>query len=179
MEKGYQINDQTAVHFLTFQVINWVDVFTRQRYRDIIVENLNYCVQHKGLKIYSWVIMSNHVHLICSHENNLSGVIRDFKSYTSKLIIQSMIEYPESRRDWMLFQFRLRGKMNSRNMNHQFWTHTNHAVQLLTTELIEKTVNYIHENPARAGWVSESMHYSYGSAVDYADKKGFVLIQKV
>jgi putative transposase len=97
MERGYQINDQSAVYFLTFQVINWIDVFTRQRYRDIIVENLNYCVQNKGLKIYSWVIMSNHIHLICSHENNLSGVIRDFKSYTSKLIIQSITEYPESR----------------------------------------------------------------------------------
>jgi putative transposase len=165
MERGYQINDQSAVYFLTFQVINWIDVFTRQRYRDIIVENLNYCVVHKGLKIYSWVIMSNHIHLICSHENNLSGVIRDFKSYTSKLIIQSIEEYPESRRDWMLYQFSLRGKMNSRNGNYQFWTHENHAVQLLTTELIEKTVNYVHENPVRSGWVSDSIYYSYSSAL--------------
>jgi hypothetical protein len=42
MKDGYQIKDQSAPHFLTFQVMNWVDVFTRQRYKDIIVESMNY-----------------------------------------------------------------------------------------------------------------------------------------
>ena len=123
MEKGYQINDQSAAYFLTFQVVNWIDIFTRYRYKDIIVNSLNYCICNKGLKVYGWVIMSNHLHLIVMHESDLSSVVRDFKKFTSKSIIEAIKEFPESRRDWMLFQFNLRGKMNSRNDGYQFWTH--------------------------------------------------------
>jgi REP element-mobilizing transposase RayT len=176
---AYQIKDQQAPHFLTFQVINWVDVFTRNRYKDIIVESLNYCVQHKGLKIYGWVIMSNHLHLIVAHDTHLSDVVRDFKKFTSKAIIASIKEMPESRRQWMLFQFSLRGRMNRRNDGYQFWTHENHAIQLMTAERIDNTLNYIHENPVRAGLVTEAIYYPYSSAMDYADMKGLVKILKV
>lgn len=177
--KGYIIRDQQAPHFLTFQVMNWIDIFTRPRYKDIVVESLNYCVQHKGLNIYGWVIMSNHIHLIVNHDSDLSSVVRDFKKFTSKAIIASIKEMPESRRDWMLFQFNLRGRMNARNDGYQFWTQENHAVQLLNTEMIDTTLNYIHENPVRAGIVLESIHYKYSSAMDYADGKGLVEIKKV
>jgi putative transposase len=179
MANAYRIRDQHQLHFLTFQVINWVDIFTRKRYKDMVVENLNYCVQKKDLNIHGWVIMSNHMHLILSHPVNLSGVIRDFKSFTCKQLIRSIKEEPESRRDWMLFQFNIRGKMNRKNEDYQLWTHDNHPIELNTNEMIDQRLNYIHENPVRAGFVDESIHYPYSSAGDYADKKGLVEISKI
>lgn len=179
MNNSYQIRDQTALYFLTFQVINWVDVFTRPRYKDIIVDSLNYSVQNKNLKIYAWVIMSNHVHILAATDYNLSDIVRDLKSYTSKSIINSIIEFPESRRDWMLFQFSLRGKMNKRNSNYQFWAQENHAVQITDATMLNQRINYIHENPVRAGLVISSIYYPYSSAIDYLDGKGLVNISKV
>jgi len=61
MTTGYQIKDQEGAHYLTLQVVGWVDVFTRQVYRDIIIRNLKYCQEHKGLTIFAYVVMSNHV----------------------------------------------------------------------------------------------------------------------
>lgn len=52
------------MHFLTFTVIDWVDVFTRKEFKLEIVDSMNYCIREKGLIIYAWVIMSNHVHVI-------------------------------------------------------------------------------------------------------------------
>jgi putative transposase len=179
MDTGYQIKSSYVPHFLTFQVINWVDVFTRKRYKDMIVESLNYCIKHKALKVHAWVIMSNHIHTILSHETNLSNVIRDFKTYTSKAIVKSIVEFPESRREWMLFQFNIRGKMNSRNTNFQFWTHSNHPIELGTNEMIDQRLNYIHENPVKAGIVLESIYYNYSSAGDYADVIGLVPIVRI
>ncbi len=90
MSTGYQIKDQSACYFLTLQDVEWVDIFSRQIYRDIIVENLSYCQKHKHLSIFAYVIMSNHVHILLkSEDENLSGTIRDFKSYTSKKILRS------------------------------------------------------------------------------------------
>jgi REP element-mobilizing transposase RayT len=100
MSHGCQIRDQLALHYLTIQVVQWVDVFTRQIYRDIVIESFKYCQQNKGLEIYAYVIMSNHIHLLGRSKNgNLSHVIRDFKRHTSKKIIEAIEQGSESRRD--------------------------------------------------------------------------------
>ena len=75
-DDGYKIRDQYAVHFITFAVIEWVDVFTRKAYADILLESLRYCIAHKGLKVHAWCIMSNHAHLIVSaRDGNLSDIL--------------------------------------------------------------------------------------------------------
>lgn len=89
MPTGYQIKEQNALHYVTLQIVYWIDIFTRKTYRDIIIESLRYCQQEKGLEIYAYVIMSNHVHLIIkSEKNELSDIISDFKKFTSKKIIK-------------------------------------------------------------------------------------------
>ena len=91
MTTGYKIEEQDKLYFITMQVVEWIDVFTRENYRKIIVENLEYCIKNKGLEIYAWVIMSNHIHLLLkSSTDNISGIIRDFKSYTSKVILEEI-----------------------------------------------------------------------------------------
>ena len=101
----YIINDQAGCYFVTFTVIHWIDIFTRKEYRDLIVESLNYCIANKGLQVYAWVIMSNHIHLIASVKDKsgiLSSVIRDFKKYTSRKISLAIQTIGESRREWIL-----------------------------------------------------------------------------
>src|SRR5665647_2407096 len=62
--ENYSIEDQNAVYFLTFTITDWVDVFTRSCYRMLVVDSLNYCIKSKGLTIYAWCLMSNHIHLV-------------------------------------------------------------------------------------------------------------------
>ena len=62
-DDGYKIRDQHAVHFITFAVVEWIDVFTRRTYADIVIQSLLYCINNKGLKLHGWCIMSNHIHL--------------------------------------------------------------------------------------------------------------------
>lgn len=99
-------------YFLTLTVVDWVDVFTRPNYKHIIIDSLRYCQKEKGLILYGWCLMSNHLHLIAQADenNHLSDILRDLKKYTSKQIIKAIIENPESRRDWMLDRFRFAGK---------------------------------------------------------------------
>ncbi len=87
MSTGYKIDEKDGIYFLTFQIVEWIDIFTRKIYRDLIIESLDYCIQSKGLVIYAFVIMLNHIHLLVeSKTEDLSGTIRDFKKYTSKKI---------------------------------------------------------------------------------------------
>ncbi|MFH0865814.1 MAG: transposase [Bacteroidota bacterium] len=81
----YKIYDQSKAYYVTLTVVQWIDIFSRKSYRDIIIDSLKYCQKNKGLVIYAYVIMSNHVHMLISAEKeNLSDVIRDFKKFTCK-----------------------------------------------------------------------------------------------
>ena len=170
MGEAYQIRDQGQAYFLTFQVVGWADIFTRQVYRDIIIETLSYCRKERSLNVFAYVIMSNHVHAILQSKNDdLSGTIRDFKKFTSKAILKELKVNPqESRKEWLEMIFRYHAKFNKRNTKYQFWTHENHAVELDTEAIFESRFEYIHENPVRAGWVEKAEEYLYSSARSYS-----------
>jgi hypothetical protein len=51
MKNGYQIRDQSKPHFMTFTVVDWVDIFTRKIYRDIIIESMRFCQKQKGFRL--------------------------------------------------------------------------------------------------------------------------------
>ncbi|MCL2651319.1 MAG: hypothetical protein FWD60_09905 [Candidatus Azobacteroides sp.] len=52
MSTGYQISEQEELHYVTFQIIRWIDIFTRRVYRDIVIDSLRFCQQNKGLEVY-------------------------------------------------------------------------------------------------------------------------------
>lgn len=175
MPTGYQIKNQEGCHYLTLQVVDWIDVFSRKIYRDILIDNLRYCQQNKGLEIFAFVIMSNHMHLVVRSRNgNLSDTIRDFKSFTSKQILNAINEENESRKEWMLTLFSLAAARHKRNSEFQFWTHENHAVELLSNKFINQKIDYIHQNPVRAGIVEQPEEYIYSSAGFYAGRGGLI-----
>ncbi len=171
MGEAYQIQDQNRPYFLTFQVVGWADIFSRKIYRDIIIESLTFCRREKGLVIFAYVIMTNHVHVIFQSQNgNLSDIIRDFKKFTSKTIFREIdMSGKESRRKWLNMVFEYYAKYNKRNRLRQFWTHENHAVELSTNDMLDSRLEYIHNNPVRAGWVELPQDYLYSSARNYAD----------
>ncbi|MEW6469699.1 MAG: transposase [Bacteroidota bacterium] len=175
MSTGYKIDDQSALHFVTFQVVQWADLFTRKIYRDIVIDSLKYCQANKGLEIYAYVIMSNHIHLMVrSDKEDLSGTIRDLKRHTSKQIILALEDNSESRREWLRMIFRYAAKGHSRNKEYQVWTHENHAEHIFSQKFIEQKITYIHYNPVRAGIVERPEDYLYSSARNYAGLEGLL-----
>ncbi|WP_293303066.1 transposase [Pedobacter sp. UBA4863] len=174
MATRYRFGDSSLPHFITFAVVNWIDVFTRESYKEIFVDSLKFCVGEKGLNLHAWVVMGNHVHLIASAKEGLglADIIRDLKKYTSKMIISGIENnQQESRRDWMLWMFKRAGARNSNNKVYQFWQQDNHPIELSTNNMIDQRLNYVHENPVRAGLVTEAQYYKYSSATDYYEER--------
>ena len=178
MKDGYLIRDQEKPHFITCTVVDWIDVFTRKNYRDIVISSLQYCIKEKGMLLYGYVIMSNHLHLIIqARDSKLSDLIRDFKKYTAKNILENIQSEPESRREWMLERFKKATETHGRNKKYQFWQYGNHAEEIYTLPFLWDKLNYIHFNPIRAGWVEKAQHYTYSSASNYVSGKGLVDVE--
>ncbi len=170
MGRKYAIHDQASVYFVTFTVINWLDVFIRNEYRQIILDSLNYCRQHKGLHIHAYCIMTSHVHLILSVEEGfvLSDVIRDMKSHTSTQMKKAIAQHPgESRKPWLLWMCQRAGSKNKRNTDFQFWLQHNHPIELNTMPMIEQRLAYIHDNPVEAGFVDDPTAWRWSSCRAY------------
>jgi putative transposase len=132
MAHKYAFRDSAQLYFVSFATVNWIDVFIRRQYCEIIIDSLKYCIDNKGLELYAWCIMSSHIHLIISTETGtLSDITRDMKRHTSKKIL-ALIEddIQESRREWMLWMFARAGKRNSNNEKYQFWQQDNHPIEL-------------------------------------------------
>ena len=176
---GYRIRNQKEIHFLTFAVVEWVDVFIRKEYRDIVMDSLAFCQEEKGLLLHGWCLMSNHMHLLASSEIfELSDILRDFKKFTSSRIITAILDNPqESRKDWMLPVFRNAGQSNSRNTNYQFWRQDNQPKECYSPAFTVQKLNYIHNNPVEAGIVDKPEHYLYSSARDYYYRKDCGLLK--
>jgi putative transposase len=178
-DTGYKIRNEAEIHFITFAVVEWVDVFTRKEYRDILLDSIRYCQKEKGLKLYSWCIMSNHVHMMAAgRDEKLSAILRDFKKFTSKQIIKAIEQNNgESRKDWMLKVFKEQGENNSRNKEYQFWRQDNQPKECYSPKFSLQKLNYIHNNPVEAGIEDKPENYLYSSARDYFYGKKIGLLE--
>jgi REP element-mobilizing transposase RayT len=170
------------VYFITDTVVDWVDIFSRPIYRHIIIESLLYCQKEKGLIIYAWVLMTNHMHMIVGSNgaNKVSDIMRDFKKFTSKEILSTLlVESTESRREWMLNRFEYAEKNDKKIKNYRFWQEGNDAQEIYLNNYFNQKLNYIHENPVKAEIVNRPKDYRYSSAIDYAGGKGLLQVTVV
>ncbi|MBL4716615.1 MAG: transposase [Bacteroidetes bacterium] len=168
MSEKYKLYEG-GVFFVTLTTVSWIDVFTRSEYCDEIINNLNYCINNKGLEVYCYCIMPSHIHIIASTKiGTLGDILRDFKSFTSKKIIKMISEsQTENHKEWLLYMFEYFGKRQKHNQKYQFWKQSNHPIDLLSNHFIDQKIDYIHGNPVKARIVDEPENYVYSSAYEF------------
>jgi len=177
MSRNYKFNDPKAAYFVSFAVFEWLDVFTRNEYKNIIIDSLLFCQKEKGMEIYAWCIMTNHVHLIFRSVNGQKPelLLGDFKRFTSKAVVKSIIENPrESRKENLIEQFKKAALKSSNVKEYQFWRHDNKPIELWSNKVIFEKINYIHNYPVEEGLVFRAKDYMYSSAIDYSGEKGMI-----
>jgi len=177
MSRNYKFHNPRGLYFVSFAIVNWLDVFSKNEYKDIIVDSLKYCQKEKGMDIVSWCIMTNHMHLIfmSSGDELPSKILGDFKRFTSKAVVKAIIENPkESRKDIFLHQFQKAAEKSSNVWNYQFWEHDNKPIELWSNKVIRQKVIYVHQNPVEAGLALRAEDYLYSSAVNYAGGDGLI-----
>jgi Transposase and inactivated derivatives len=174
---------QQDCSYLTFNTVDWIDVFIRPTYKQIIVDALNRCIETRKFKVYAWCLMTNHLHLLARAEDGagLAAIEKEFKRLTTTKILEAIDIEPDLRRSWMLQRFEHFSQSLKRIEKFQLWQScTNPSfIDFRQVFRLQERVLYIHENPVRDGIVASPEHYLYSSAGDYAGKKGLVNVSVI
>jgi putative transposase len=178
MSRKYKFHDHDKLYFISFATVHWIDVFIREEYNQVIIDSWKHCQEKRGLEIYGWCIMTSHVHMIIgSKRDKLEDIIRDMKKHTSSELKTAIKNHPqESRKEWIVWMMERAGKKNSNNKEWQFWQQHNKPLEIKSQEMFDEKLNYIHQNPVQAGFVTREEDWKYSSARDFCGMKGLVVL---
>ena len=159
MRSRYRINEGQYAHFVTATIVEWLPVFTTGACCEILVQSLLHCREKKGMLIHGWVILDNHFHAVLAGPE-LSNVVRDFKRFTARALLAQI---RDERRDWLLNQLSFYSARHKSGSDHQVWQEGVHPQAIVSDEIMDQKLTYIHENPKR-GLVTSPEHWRFSSA---------------
>lgn len=175
--------NQHACHYITFNTVDWVDVFIKPVYKYVVVDALNELIALRGLTVYAWCLMTNHLHLLLQAKDGigLSLIEREFKRITSTHILEAIEMEPESRRDWLLERFEHCSQSLKKLEKYQVWqTCCNpEFLDFRQPMQLREHVNFVHDNPVRDRFVRMPEDYVFSSAGDYQGRRGLVQVKVI
>jgi len=171
----YKINDTNYPYFVTCTILHWIPIFTRPEIVGMIVESLKYLQKEAGLKIYAFVILENHLHLIVQSENVSNDMAR-FKSFTARGIIN---ELKLKNVKTILDQLKFYKKAHKDDRDYQLWQEGMQPKQIHSVDMMKDRINYIHNNPVKRGYVDEPKHWRYSSARIYEGYPGLLDLELI
>ncbi len=168
----YKFTQVDQPHFMTLTVLHWIPVFTRPETTGILFDSLRH-LMNEGLKVYAYVILENHLHLI-AQSHQLDKDIARFKSYTSRALLAYL---QEKRVKSILDQLAFYKKAHKGDRQYQFWQEGVHPELIQSEVMMRQKIEYIHHNPVKRGYVDEPEHWRYSSARDYVGVPGLLEVQ--
>lgn len=163
MGKWRTIEHPGAAYFVTSSVVDFIAVFDQHVYIDIILKNLDFYRNRYNFKLYAFVIMPEHLHLIIhpQGESKIKDIMRNFKSYTSKKLTSQL------REDGRFEILNRLKKFAIPRIEHPFWTEGNRPIGVYTGKVLRSKIDYIHANPLRRGLVKNLEDYPCSSFRNY------------
>jgi REP element-mobilizing transposase RayT len=166
----YRIFDDAYPHFLTCTIVGWQAVFTRPEAVQIVFDSWSFLHKEKGFRLYAYVVLENHLHLIASAPE-LSGAIKSFKMYTARQIIDLLKSQGAK---VLLRQLRALKRRHKTESAFQVWEEGSMPKQIEGDDRMLQKIEYIHHNPVKRGYVDDPVHWRYSSARNYAGLPGLV-----
>jgi putative transposase len=179
MSEIYKTPEKEKAYFVTFTIVEWIKVLQDVEYKMILVNAIKFYQQNRGLLVYAYCIMPNHIHMIIQSngEETVSEVLRDLKKFTSKEIIKKL--QTGGKNESILSEFRKAGEKLKRIKNYKVWQDGNQAKVLYSNKFIWQKLNYIHNNPVKAGLAERPEEYMFSSVRNYMDLDGFIDVIRI
>lgn len=150
----------SGIYFLTFRVKDWNYILDRYGRWEILASSLNWFQKNNKIKIFYFVFMINHIHLIIQSNNSI-GFVRDFKRFTAKSILLNIKQ----------FEPELLKKFQNKHGSFEFWSKNNMPEIVETEKFFQQKIDYIHNNPVKRNYVMNVEDWYWSSANTFCSLK--------
>ncbi|MBF8294452.1 MAG: transposase [Bacteroidetes bacterium] len=163
---GWRVTPDVNLYFATTTVVRWRPVFSSPAYCNILIDGLKHCITNKELHLHAYVVMPTHAHYIMSTDEgkNLSNVMRDFNTHTSREITALLLT---ERKSSTVRTFCEAAMEDDRGNRFKVWQRGFHPIAIESDRFYEEKLDYIHNNPVTAGLVEAPEQWEYSSARNY------------
>lgn len=168
----YKIYETEYPYFLTSTIVDNIPLFANPVIAQFILDGFHFLQKSRGVEIYAYVIMENHIHFIAS-DQSLSMKLKNFKSYTARQIIDYLQNGNYHRLLKQIKRAKLKHKTQSK---YQIWQEGFHPKQITTHDMMIQKIEYIHNNPVKRGYIDKSEHWRYSSARNYLEVESLIPI---
>ena len=169
----HKTDPDKTTYFVTSSVVNWVPLFSRPEIAQIVLDSLDFMNNHKRLLIHAYVLMEDHMHLLATSEN-FSQEIRKLKSFTAKQIINFL--HFQKQYSYYLEILRAAKQSFKNDQAYQVWQEGYHPQHIRDMDMYQNTMEYIHMNPVKRGYVDYPEHWRYSSSRSYKGEPGMINI---
>ena len=176
MRTRYKLSDNESIYFMTSTTVQWLPVFTSEKYISILIDAFKHNQLKRQLKILAYVILDNHFHMLAAGDD-LTKIMASIKSFTAKRIIEELCK---DKKEWLVHQFKFAKLLHKQESHYQVWQEGFHPEKIFTDNMLQQKFDYIHMNPVKRGLVLEPYYWRYSSAsFYYKDEKGELDIDMV
>ncbi|MEX2603049.1 MAG: transposase [Gracilimonas sp.] len=171
----YKQHEPWYPYFISSSFVHGLPLFSKPEIVQIVIDLLKFHQHQKGLKIFSYCIMENHVNLIVEHDD-LKTCMQSIKSYSAKQILEFL---KAANNQLYLKQLKFSKQQGKKESKYQVWQEGYHPKQISTQKMLEQKVQYIHYNPVKRGYVDLAEDWRYSSARNFLGKEGLLEIDRI
>ena len=161
------------VYFWTSTILSWNNLLLDNSFKQIVINSLKYLADKDHIKVYGFVIMPNHIHLICEllKLNKKEMPDTSFSKYTAHEFKKNILSlYPDKLENY---------KVSECDRMYRFWQRDPLAIHLTNKQILLQKLEYLHLNPLQEKWnlVTDPEEYFWSSAKFYntsVDDFGFL-----
>jgi REP element-mobilizing transposase RayT len=141
---------------------------------DIVLDSLRYLQKSDNLKLYAYVILENHIHIL-AQSDDIGKSMAKFKAHTATALIRLL---QDKNAKSILDQLAFYKKAHKADRQYQLWQEGIQAKLIQSDAMMKSKIDYIHQNPVKRGYVDKAAYWRYSSARNYEGINGLLDIER-
>ncbi len=158
MAHRFLISQDSPVLFITIVTQHRLPVFQTDYMREILCRAIDEARRSGGFLLFAYVIMLDHLHLLTSRPSSTSNLLRVLKGVTARRIIDHLNPH-----GYESSLAKLRHQERDRKYRYSLWQTEKNVLPIFSERMFLEKLNYIHQNPVRAGLVEHESEYRWSS----------------
>ncbi len=159
MAHRFLISQDSPVLYITIVTKGRLPVFRTDQMKEVLCRAIDEARKSAGFLLFAYVIMMDHMHLLTSRPSTTSDVLRVLKGLTARRVIDYL-----KASGYFDSLAKLQHQEQDRNYRYSLWQTEKNVLPIFSEGMFMEKLNYIHQNPVRAGLVEKATDYRWSSA---------------